>query len=187
MSDKTRPLLDTYVRSVDGGLRLGAVGRLSLAKVGDGRILTFSIRRWSAASFGNRALVHKNVDERSGIGAGDLDGRFRERWPVGTDPRRTYVTFNAAPQSRRPACQCDPPDSFCTYRPVRAWPAGHSGLRLCLGPRQERCDEVHRQRKYDGRILVCADHRQRLQVPQLNCLRLLRQYLGGLEQFFRSL
>src|SRR6266850_1439140 len=46
---------------------------------------------------------------------------------------------------------------------------------LPLQPLQERRQQIHRQRKYDGRILVRADDRERFQVTQLDCLRLLRQ------------
>src|SRR5436190_696216 len=48
---------------------------------------------------------------------------------------------------------------------------------LPLQPLQERRQQIHRQRKYDGRILVRADDRERFQVTQLDCLRLLRQDL----------
>ena len=48
-------------------------------------------------------------------------------------------------------------------------------------------DQVHRQRKDDGRILVGGDHRQRLQIAQLHRLRLRGQDLGGLRQLLGGL
>src|SRR5262249_10982818 len=52
---------------------------------------------------------------------------------------------------------------------------------------QKRRNDVHRQRKHDGGILVGGDHGQRLEVTQLDRLGLLRQHLRRLRELFRGL
>src|SRR5690349_8190850 len=58
---------------------------------------------------------------------------------------------------------------------------------LVLGCRDERLEDIHRQREHDRRALVAADLDQRLQVAQLDRDRVAADDVGGVRQPCRGL